>query len=89
MQRLYADKLYSLDGIVDIDKDRLVRIDDREQRVDVQEKVSELLAEITPETFCSVGDYDGYKADFLKLNGFGLDGVDYDEDIDLAQFGVV
>jgi enoyl-[acyl-carrier protein] reductase/trans-2-enoyl-CoA reductase (NAD+) len=87
MQRLYAERIYRADGRVPVDDARLVRIDDREQRADVQEHVAALLAEMTPENFPSIGDYDGYKGDFLKLNGFGFDSVDYARDVDLALYG--
>lgn len=40
------------------------------------------MAKITPENFTTMGDYQGYKADFMQLNGFGLEGVDYQADID-------
>jgi enoyl-[acyl-carrier protein] reductase/trans-2-enoyl-CoA reductase (NAD+) len=29
-----------------------------------------------------LGDLEGYKDDFLKIFGFGLSDVDYDEDLD-------
>ncbi len=87
MQRLYADRIYRVDGRIPVDDQRLVRIDDQEQRADVQEQVAALLAEMTPENFRSVGDYDGYKGDFLKLNGFGFDSVDYAKDVDLTAYG--
>ena len=40
MQRLYAEKIYRADGAVPVDAEGLVRIDDRELRSDVQEKVA-------------------------------------------------
>ena len=86
MQRLYADTLYRADGAIPVDAERLVRIDDREQRADVQERVAALLDKMTPETFRSIGDYEGYKGDFMKLNGFGLESVDYEADVDLDRY---
>ncbi|WP_316863146.1 hypothetical protein [uncultured Cohaesibacter sp.] len=44
------------------------------------------MKEMTPDNFRQLGDYDGFKADFLKLNGFGLEGVDYQRDVDLVSF---
>ncbi|MCU0751844.1 MAG: hypothetical protein MUC40_02210 [Akkermansiaceae bacterium] len=31
-----------------------------------------------------LGDLEGYQSSFLRLFGFGLDGVDYDADTDTA-----
>ncbi|MBT4225323.1 MAG: hypothetical protein HOD72_12760, partial [Opitutae bacterium] len=28
-------------------------------------------------------DFDGYQADFLRLFGFGIEGVDYEEDVEV------
>nr|WP_321461782.1 enoyl-ACP reductase FabV [uncultured Cohaesibacter sp.] len=83
MQRLYRDCVYRKDGKVLTDENRLVRVDDWELRDDVQEEVRKIVAEMTPENFKELGDYEGYKSDFLKLNGFDLDGVDYAQDIDI------
>nr|WP_321458307.1 enoyl-ACP reductase FabV [uncultured Cohaesibacter sp.] len=85
MQRLYGDRVYSESGTIATDEKRLVRVDDLELRPDVQEKVRAILAKMTPENFTELGDYDGYKNDFLKLNGFGLGEVDYDQDVDIDQ----
>ncbi|HAQ57792.1 MAG TPA: bifunctional NADH-specific enoyl-ACP reductase/trans-2-enoyl-CoA reductase, partial [Opitutae bacterium] len=38
---------------------------------------------ITSETLDVLGDYTGYQRNFLTLFGFGLDGVDYDEDVEI------
>jgi enoyl-[acyl-carrier protein] reductase/trans-2-enoyl-CoA reductase (NAD+) len=81
MQRLYAQRLYGNDKIVPVDDSRLIRVDDWELEHDIQQQVSELMAKITPENFTTMGDYQGYKADFMQLNGFGLEGVDYQADI--------
>ena len=35
-----------------------------------------------PRTSQRWADLDGFRADFLKIFGFGFDGVDYDEDLD-------
>ncbi|EAS43252.1 enoyl-[acyl-carrier-protein] reductase FabV [Photobacterium profundum] len=81
MQRLYAQRLYGKDKIVPVDDNRLIRVDDWELEDDIQQQVSELMAKITPENFTTMGDYQGYKTDFMQLNGFDLEGVDYQADI--------
>ena len=37
---------------------------------------------ITTENLRDLTDFGGYKDEFLKLFGFGVDGVDYDADVD-------
>jgi enoyl-[acyl-carrier protein] reductase/trans-2-enoyl-CoA reductase (NAD+) len=60
----------------------LIRLDDWEMRDDVQRAVTELWPKVTSENLEDLTDFDGYRADFLKLFGFGLPGVDYEADVD-------
>ena len=85
MQRLYADRVYPETGVVEVDDSRLVRVDDWELRPDVQQKVRAIIDRMTPDNFRELGDYEGYKTEFLKLNGFSLEGVDYEEDLELES----
>lgn len=84
MQRLFTDKLYA-GGQVSVDPSRLIRIDDWELRPDVQHAVSELMNKLNDDNFTQVGDYAGYKREFLQLNGFGFDNVDYQKHIELSD----
>ena len=81
IQRLFATKLYR-NGAVDVDDAGLIRLDDHEMREDVQRVVAERWPNVTTENLEAVSDFAGYQADFLKLFGFGLPGVDYDADVD-------
>ncbi|ELV8682939.1 trans-2-enoyl-CoA reductase family protein [Vibrio fluvialis] len=85
MQRLFSDKLYGKTP-VPVDGERLVRMDDWELNPDTQERVRQLLSDMNGDNFKQVGDYAGFKAEFLHLNGFGFDNVDYDADIDLERY---
>ncbi|ELO1811425.1 trans-2-enoyl-CoA reductase family protein [Vibrio fluvialis] len=85
MHRLFSDKLYGKTP-VPVDGERLVRMDDWELNPDTQERVRQLLSDINGDNFKQVGDYAGFKAEFLRLNGFGFDNVDYDADIDLERY---
>lgn len=85
MHRLFSDKLYSHTN-VPVDGERLVRMDDWELNPDTQQRVREVLAEMNGSNFQQMGDYAGFKAEFLRLNGFGFDGIDYDADVDLERF---
>lgn len=88
MQRLFQSRLYGQQHI-GRDEQGLIRMDDWEMAEDVQLAVTELIAMITPENFQSVSDYAGYREDFLKLNGFGLQDVDYHQEIDFQELKVL
>ncbi|MBY7827757.1 trans-2-enoyl-CoA reductase family protein [Vibrio fluvialis] len=85
MHRLFSDKLYGKTP-VPVDGERLVRMDDWELNPDTQERVRQLLSDMNGDNFKQVGDYAGFKAEFLRLNGFDFDNVDYDADIDLERY---
>lgn len=82
MQRMFSEKIYSNIPIEFDDLGRL-RMDDLELREDVQNEVNNLWGKITPQNFKTLSDYEGYKREFMKLNGFEIDGVNYDENIDV------
>jgi enoyl-[acyl-carrier protein] reductase/trans-2-enoyl-CoA reductase (NAD+) len=50
---------------------------------DVQQAVADIWPKISSETLYELSDYKSYQSCFLSLFGFGLDGVDYDEDIEI------
>jgi len=62
------------------DKQRY-RMDQKELRQEVQDKVEALWPQVTTENIDELTDYIGYNAEFLKLFGFGFDSVDYDADV--------
>lgn len=82
IQRLMADRLYS--GDLQLDEAGRIRVDDWEMRDDVQEAVASSWESISNDNFNELADFEGYKDDFLKLFGFGIDGVDYEADTDTA-----
>lgn len=77
---LNLPRVYSDDAKVD--NDGRIRVDDWEMRADVQAAVEESWNKISNENFTDLADFKGYQDDFLKLFGFGMDGVDYDADTD-------
>ncbi|ABZ77292.1 Trans-2-enoyl-CoA reductase (NAD(+)) [Shewanella halifaxensis HAW-EB4] len=81
MQRLFSERVYT-SGVTPIDSERLIRIDDWELDASVQQEVDKLIAKITPDNFAEVGDYEGYKTEFMQLNGFGFAEVDYQTRVD-------
>jgi enoyl-[acyl-carrier protein] reductase/trans-2-enoyl-CoA reductase (NAD+) len=82
VQRLMADRLYS--GNPQLDDGGRIRVDDWEMRDDIQEAVFKSWNIVTNENFGDLADYEGYQAEFLKLFGFGMDGIDYDAETDTA-----
>ncbi len=81
MVRLLNDHLYYDDMKLD-DKGR-IRVDNFEMAPDVQQAVADIWPRITSNTLYELSDYKSYQSCFLSLFGFGLDGVDYDEDIEI------
>jgi enoyl-[acyl-carrier protein] reductase/trans-2-enoyl-CoA reductase (NAD+) len=58
------------------------RLDDWELRDDIQSECRALWPQVTTENLFDLTDYAAYKAEFLKLFGFGVDAVDYAADVD-------
>lgn len=78
MQRLFAERLYTADGNVLLDKEGRIRIDDLEMREDVQSEVDKLWNQVTTENIEQISDIEGYRNDFFNLFGFNYDSIDYD-----------
>jgi len=80
MYRLFQERLYTLDGIIPLDAEGRIRIDDLEMRADVQAEVDKLWNEATTENLEQISDIEGYRNDFFNLFGFNFDAIDYDAD---------
>jgi enoyl-[acyl-carrier protein] reductase/trans-2-enoyl-CoA reductase (NAD+) len=81
IDRMFRTQLYA-DGGPDLDEARRIRMDDWELRDEVQNGVKETWPKVTTENLFELTDYQGYKDEFLKLFGFGIEGIDYDADVD-------
>ncbi|MFC3943436.1 enoyl-[acyl-carrier-protein] reductase FabV [Pseudomonas gingeri NCPPB 3146 = LMG 5327] len=75
---LYKDSLYSPTPI--LDEDGRLRADYKELAPEVQDLVGKLWDQVTTENLNELTDFAGYKAEFLRLFGFGIEGVDYEAD---------
>jgi len=82
MDRLLRDRLYN--GQPQPDEAGRIRVDDWEMAPQVQKLVGERWQEVDTENFTTLGDFAGYQSSFLRLFGFGLEGVDYAVDTDPA-----
>lgn len=83
IQRMFSERLYNdLDPSALVDDANRLRLDDLELREDVQAACRELWPSITTENLFDKTDYQLYKDEFLKLFGFGVEGVDYDAEVE-------
>lgn len=85
MQRLFSTKLYGQDK-VPLDGERLIRMDDWELEPETQSHVSELLQAMNETNFAQIGDYAGFKQEFMQLNGFEYSGIDYTQPLKTEDF---
>ncbi|MEC6897394.1 enoyl-ACP reductase FabV [Photobacterium piscicola] len=80
--RMFKQRLYKEDGTApDVDAENRLRLDDWELREDIQQHCRDLWSTVTNDNLYDVADYQQYKDEFLKLFGFGVDGIDYDADV--------
>ena len=79
IDRLFRERLYG-DGEVD-DAGRL-RVDQLELDPAVQAEVAGIWEQINTDNLRTLADFEGYRQEFLQLFGFGVEGVDYDADVD-------
>lgn len=82
MDRLFRDRLFN--GNPQPDEAGRIRVDDWEMAPEVQETIAKRWNEVSTENLAELADFEGYQAGFLKLFGFGLDGVDYAADTNPA-----
>ena len=59
-------------------------MDDRELSEPVQAEVNRRWPVVSTDNVAELADLDGIRDDFLRIFGFGVDGVDYDADVDPA-----
>ncbi|HDS1203480.1 TPA: trans-2-enoyl-CoA reductase family protein [Shewanella algae] len=89
--RMFSERLYKADGSKpEVDDANRLRLDDWELREDIQQHCRDLWPQITTENLSELTDYREYKAEFLKLFGFGIEGIDYNADVNPAvEFDVI
>ncbi len=82
MDRLFRDRMYG--GSPQPDEAGRIRVDDWEMAPAVQQLVDDRWKEVNTENLAQLGDFAGYQSSFLRLFGFGLEGVDYNADVDVG-----
>lgn len=78
LYRLYTECLFN--DSPRLDEQGRFRVDNKELDPAVQGEVEKIWPQVTSDNLKELTDYDGYHAEFLRLFGFGLKGVDYDAD---------
>lgn len=87
--RMFSTEL-NLPEYANLDDKARIRMDSWELDDKVQNACRELWPKITTANLKELTDYECYKADFLKLFGFGVAGVDYGADVDpVVDFDVI
>lgn len=81
IDRLLRDRLYSGRPLA-LDAEGRIRIDDLEMGQTVQVEVEARMARIGPYNLNELADVAGFRTDFLRVHGFEVEGVDYEQDIE-------
>lgn len=76
LQRLFTECLYTAKPRLD-DAQRM-RVDELELDPAIQQKVEAIWPQVTTDNLMELTDFALYQQEFLKLFGFGVDGVDYE-----------
>lgn len=81
IQRLFETQLCS-SGEQRLDDQDRIRMDDLELADVVQDEVKRRWPLVTTENLDALTDFAGFRTDFLRIFGFGVEGVDYEADVD-------
>jgi enoyl-[acyl-carrier protein] reductase/trans-2-enoyl-CoA reductase (NAD+) len=83
VHRLFRDRLYGDDP--NLDDEGRIRLDELELAEQVQAEVSARWPKVTTDNLDELADFEGFRKDFLKIFGFGIDGVDYEADVPIDR----
>ncbi len=78
--RLFKECIYAQNPR--LDSDNRYRVDELELTPEMQAKVEAVWPQITSENLTELSDFAGYQSEFLRLFGFNIAGVDYEQDVD-------
>jgi enoyl-[acyl-carrier protein] reductase/trans-2-enoyl-CoA reductase (NAD+) len=79
ISNLFIENIYS--DLPRLDEQGRFRQNYKELEDSVQQRVTDIWNTVDTDTIDELTDYNGYHGEFLKLFGFGVDGVDYDADV--------
>jgi enoyl-[acyl-carrier protein] reductase/trans-2-enoyl-CoA reductase (NAD+) len=81
IDRLFASQL-QIGATMRLDDAGRIRVDDLELAEVVQTEVKRRWPLVDTDNLRELGDLAGFREDFLKIFGFGIQGVDYDAEVD-------
>ena len=79
--RLFATQL-ATGAVMNLDEVGRIRVDDWELEDRIQNEVRRRWPQVTTENLAELADLEGFREDFLKIFGFGFEGVDYEAEQD-------
>jgi enoyl-[acyl-carrier protein] reductase/trans-2-enoyl-CoA reductase (NAD+) len=79
ISNLFKENIYS--NSPRLDEQGRFRQNYKELEDSVQQRITDIWNNVETDTIDEMTDYVGYHNEFLKLFGFGIDGVDYEEDL--------
>ncbi len=79
IDRLFRDKLQ---GVLDLDDEQRIRVDDWELSPAMQAELAKRWAVLNTDNLGELADLPKYREEFLRLFGFAVGGVDYSKDVD-------
>jgi enoyl-[acyl-carrier protein] reductase / trans-2-enoyl-CoA reductase (NAD+) len=80
--RLFNDRLYSATGRkLELDEAGRIRMDELELSPGVQAEVEARLSRLNADNIAALADVEGFKEDFLRAHGFGVEGIDYEAEV--------
>lgn len=82
--RLFKDMVYGPGRLTD--HNGLIRLDAFELDESVQSKVKTIMSKVSNDDNLDTCDFDFFIQEFNQMNGFMIDGVDYEEDLDILDF---
>jgi len=87
LNRLYRTQLFN--EAPELDDMKRYRMDDLELRDEVQRECLKIIPAVNDDNLFELTNFQVYKDEFLKLFGFGMEGVDYEADVDpIVNFDV-
>ena len=84
IHRLFQEELYGTKE-KRLDEKGRIRMDNHELDEQVQAAVSEAWSSIDSSNVKALADIEGFRSDFMRIFGFGIESVDYDADQDLGS----
>jgi len=79
LKRLFSECLYT--DTPRLDDDQRYRVDEVELSPAIQEKIEAIWPKVNTDNLNELSDFALYQSEFLRLFGFGVEGVDYEADV--------